>query len=274
MAYRPTNKPAGEMVDQYSPSETAEIPKENGGRRLRQRVPIVETLVREIVNGTFEPGLRLPTENELCERFGASRTVIREVMQDLTAYGLISSRPRVGATVRDPEHWDRLNPAVLKMELKFGLNAELYEPLIESRAIIEPEVAAMAAARAKPVHVRQIVAAYERLAAMRDPSSQERVEADIAFHRAVLRACGKWVFQKFGPLFDAAITARMDFVLKAGLFDPPFALQKHNRIVDAIIERNPREARQATLSVLALSKPTFSGYFEGDDSPDNRDKGA
>jgi len=43
--------------------------------------------------------------------------------------------------------------------------------------------------------------------------------------------------------------------------DPPFALKKHRRIVDAIIARNPGEARRAALSILALSKPTYADYF-------------
>ena len=67
-------------------------------------------------------------------------------------------------------------------------------------------------------------------------------------------------------MFDASIMARMALAQKAPRTDPPLALEKHRRIVDAIKGRNPSEARRATLSVLALSKPAFSDYFDDKES--------
>lgn len=235
--------------------------EERRSSKKRQREPIVEALIEEIISGMVPVGGPLPTEHQLVEVYGASRTVIREVIQDLVGLGLIETRPRVGARVCEPKKWDRLDPLVLNAELRHGLDASLYEPLIEARGIIEPEVAAMAALRAKPKDVENIKQAYEALAAMEDPTPEQRIINDIAFHRAVLAACGNWVFQRFAPVFDAAITARMDLAMRSDSIDPPFALAKHKRIADAIADRNPGEARQATLSVLALSKPTYADYF-------------
>lgn len=233
--------------------------------KRRHREPVVRALVERIASGVLECGAALSTEQEFAEEFGVSRTVIREVMQDLVGLGLIVTRPRVGARVEPRENWDRFSPIVLRALLDHGLDAAFYEPLIEARGLIEPEVAALAAARAKPSDIAEIEACFDRLAGLlssgRVLTSAERVSADIAFHRSILACCNNWVFQRFGLLFDAAIMARMALAEQAQGEDPPFALQKHRRIVDAIKARNPGEARKAALSVLALSKPSYADYF-------------
>ena len=239
-----------------------------GKRRTRE--PVVAELLTRIARGDIAIGGLMPTEQELVVEFGMSRTVIREVIQDLIGFGMIQTRPRVGARVQPVEQWDRFNPLVLKALLEHGLNADLYESLREARWLIEPEVAAMAAARATAEQIGEINAAFEKLADTVHPDKavtpEQRMAADIALHRAILGACGNWVFERFGPLFDASIMARMALAQQAPRTDPPLALEKHRRIVDAIKAHNPSEARRATLSVLALSKPAFSDYFDNEES--------
>lgn len=237
--------------------------------KRRNREPIVSELIERVASGTIPIGGFLPIEQDLVEEFGVSRTVIREVIQDLVNLGLIETRPRVGARVQPTENWDRFNPVVLKALLSYGLDAALYEPLIEARWLIEPEVAAMAAARAGKEDIKRIEQAFVFLEEMVNPARkvtpEERMSADIAFHRSILVTCGNWVFQRFGPLFDAAIMARMALAQQAAEDDPPLALEKHRRIVRAIQDRNPSEARRATLSVLSLSKPAYADYFDDKD---------
>ena len=239
----------------------------------RHREPVVIELVERIAKGTIFQDGYLPTEHELVEEFGVSRTVIREVIQDLVNLGLIATGPRVGARVQPREKWDRFSPIVLRALLEHGLDAEFYESLIEARGLIEPEVAAMAAARASATDLNHIKAYYDQLAALHDQDkvvkSSELMAAEIRFHRSILSASGNWVFERFGLLLDAAIMARMALAERSRDEDQPFALQKHRRIVDAIKERNPGEARRAILSVLALSKPAYADYFDNADK-DNR----
>lgn len=239
--------------------------------KKRHREPVVSELVERIACGKVFSNGYLPTEQELVEEFDVSRTVIREVIQDLVHLGLIETGPRVGARVRPRDQWDRFSPLILKALLAHGLDAEFYEPLIEARGLIEPEVAAMAAARATAADIENIEYCYEQLATLINrkvsATPQERVAADVIFHRSILSASGNWVFERFGLLFDAAIMARMALSQKSVDDDPPFELQKHRRIVDAIKARNPGEARRAALSVLVLSKPSYAGYFnEGRDA--------
>lgn len=72
----------------------------------------VDDLVAKIRGLISDEGLKvgdnLPTERELCERFQASRNTVREAMRILKAYGIVSVRPKVGATIID----DRMERAL------------------------------------------------------------------------------------------------------------------------------------------------------------------
>lgn len=89
----------------------ASIEKEAGaggapGATLTRAAPsAVDAIVANIRTLISEGGLRvgdsLPTERELCERFQASRNTVREAMRILKAYGMVTVRPKVGATIID-----------------------------------------------------------------------------------------------------------------------------------------------------------------------------
>lgn len=60
---------------------------------------VARALRKEIVDGVYPVGSQLPTEHELCERFGVSRYTIREALRRLRDDNLVASRPRAGTTV-------------------------------------------------------------------------------------------------------------------------------------------------------------------------------
>lgn len=80
---------------------------------IRSSIPsAVDAMVLKIRGLITEGGLgvgdSLPTERELCERFQASRNTVREAMRILKAYGIVTVRPKVGATIID----DRMERAL------------------------------------------------------------------------------------------------------------------------------------------------------------------
>lgn len=62
-----------------------------------------------ITEGTFRPGSQLPTEAELCEMLGVSRTVVREALRVLEDDGLVTRRHGVGTFVRNHQILKNLN---------------------------------------------------------------------------------------------------------------------------------------------------------------------
>ena len=67
-----------------------------------------------ITSGTYQPGSKLPTEAELCELLGVSRTVVREALRVLEDDGLVSRRHGVGTFVRN-------NPILKNLNFNFGI---------------------------------------------------------------------------------------------------------------------------------------------------------
>ncbi len=84
---------------------------------------IVVRLEKAILDGTYPPGTRL-RQDELCERFGVSRTPVREALRDLQARNLLIAVPNRGATVRLPSERDARELYDVRAELE-GYAAEL-----------------------------------------------------------------------------------------------------------------------------------------------------
>ena len=61
---------------------------------------LAQTLVNEIQNGRYPVGSTIPTEFELCEQFGASRSTVREAVKQLVQLGMVVRQPGVGTTVK------------------------------------------------------------------------------------------------------------------------------------------------------------------------------
>jgi len=60
---------------------------------------VARTLRKEIADGVYPVGARLPTEHELCEQFQVSRYTVREALRRLREDNLVASRPRAGTVV-------------------------------------------------------------------------------------------------------------------------------------------------------------------------------
>jgi DNA-binding GntR family transcriptional regulator len=61
---------------------------------------LAQTLVNEIQSGRYPVGSTIPTEFELCEQFGASRSTVREAVKQLVQLGMVVRQPGVGTTVK------------------------------------------------------------------------------------------------------------------------------------------------------------------------------
>lgn len=141
-----------------------------------------ERILELIVSSGLVPGDRLPTEVELAESLGFSRTIIREAIKILSALGRVQVRKRRGMFVSD-------SPGLLG-----GTAATTFVPtdldqvalLFEYRSTLESQTARLAAARATPAEVRAIErAATESEVAARAGDTDRFNRADDEFHEAV-----------------------------------------------------------------------------------------
>lgn len=207
---------------------------------------VVSSLGASIVRGDVAPGASLPPEHEIEATYRVSRSVVREAMKVLAAKGLISVRPRLGTHVRPPWEWVLLDRDVLSwMRTSEGIDPELLSALVETRAIIEPAAAGLAARRATLEDCERIGAA---LAAMIDGVDDPPVAiaADKAFHLAILDATHNPVLRSFRSAIDTILSAVFDLTVDAFKANLP----NHTAVAEAIYARDPERARAAMEKVL------------------------
>jgi len=159
-------------------------------RRLHEQV--LDALVESIVAEKFAPGDSLPSEAEMCDVYGVSRSSVREALRVLSEKGLIEVRHGLGTRVNPPERWDFMDPLVLSARRKNGAMAPIFNDLHEARRILESEVAALAAQRAGTEDRERLQAALDE---MRASLTDATVFADAAFtfHRTLFEATGNRV---------------------------------------------------------------------------------
>jgi DNA-binding FadR family transcriptional regulator len=144
---------------------------------------LIEAITERIQSGQYKRGDQLPTEKELIEEFGVSRTVVREAISNMKASGLVSTRQGKGAFVLDEgQRSFRIS------EENLSVVEEVLEAL-ELRIAIESEAAALAARRRTPADLQRIVEAAEAMDRA-IAAGESAVDFDIAFHRAIALATG------------------------------------------------------------------------------------
>lgn len=198
---------------------------------------ISRQLLENIISGNYQAGDRLPPERELANIFDVSRVVVREALGSLQAWGIISVRHGRGATVNPIDEWNTLDPQVLL--LLHG--DEAIHQLMETRRIIEPEMAALAAERITDAEL-EVLRANKDLP--ETDTMEEHVERDINFHLQIAKAT-------HNPVLLMVLTSTSD-LLREGrrrIFLVPGELPKarhwHQVIYEAIERRDPEAAREA-----------------------------
>ncbi|GAA0733207.1 FadR/GntR family transcriptional regulator [Sphingomonas japonica] len=204
------------------------------GRNLTGR--IVEDLGRSIVTETFRPGVAFPTEAELCLRYQASRPVVREAVKMLTAKGLLLARKRAGTVVQPEDSWNLFDPDVLSWMLQRDFSIDLLIDFTEIRMSIEPRAATLAAHSADGPQRRAILEAIDRMVEA-EHADTDALDADIAFHIAVLNASNNRFMRQFTDLIETTLrysirrTNEYKGVSRASARD-------HKKVADAIIGGN------------------------------------
>ncbi|CUX59760.1 GntR family transcriptional regulator [Agrobacterium deltaense Zutra 3/1] len=203
---------------------------------------ISSALRRDLSEGVFRPGDRLPSESELTREYSVSRTVVREAIAILRADGLVEARKGAGVfavEVKPPKELPFNDLAV-------GRISSVIE-LLELRTVFEVESAGLAASRRSAVQVEAIVDAHRRVGDCLAAGLPTR-DADFEFHLAIAQATQNRRFPEFLQLIRSGIIPRGELQGAApGSRPKDYNLhlqEEHARIVDAIIEGDADAARQ------------------------------
>lgn len=214
-----------------------------------------------IVSEHYPQGTILPPDSELLERFGVSRTVLREALKTLAAKGLIEARARIGTRVLPRERWNLFDGDVLAWHFELGPDVTFLRSLAEVRIGIEIEAAALAAERASPEQAAALAEWVNRMEAADTPADFARY--DLEFHKVVAEASGNLFMASISALVEMALTAA--FTISSPVNDAAALAETvnvHRRIANAISERDPAGARAAMRAAIAQGFERAAGRME------------
>lgn len=152
-----------------------------------------------IIQREMKPGDRLPTELELVDQFGVSRSTLREAMKVLSAENVVVIRQGSGTFV---SHGTGIGEDPLG--LNFTNQSKLIKNLFETRMLIEPNIAALAAQRATPEDIRKLKSLVMEMN-QAQVNSSAMAEMDVQFHTAVAECTHNDVLIRVVPIINESI---------------------------------------------------------------------
>jgi GntR family galactonate operon transcriptional repressor len=180
-------------VDHKDRPHRTDTAKGAGGSRSEI---LISQLIDRIISGVYPPGDTIPTEAQLGDAFGVSRTVVREAIKVLAEKQLVRVDRGRGTVVRPRGEWRMLDAANLSAQIRHGDREVVIRELIVMRKGIEPELAALAATSATPEAIASIGACVDALGRLVDDEPGYHI-ADGRFHEAIAEAAGVTIAVEF-----------------------------------------------------------------------------
>jgi GntR family transcriptional repressor for pyruvate dehydrogenase complex len=208
---------------------------------------IATSIRQSILTGALKVDDRLPTEEELAERFGVSRPTIREALKRLAAQNLVRSQrgPSGGTFVSRPSFDEARLSIFTTTTLLASIGEFELDEIADARAELEAVCCRLAARYRRD---SDIEAMHAELAAQQDPSLTDQAfcTSDVAFHRLIAEATQNRVV---GSLVHAILEALHPLANMTAVRyqDRSRVLAFHARLLGAI-EAGNGDAAAATIA--------------------------
>lgn len=215
---------------------------------------ILEYLARLIIEGKIKADEILPNEIALSGHFGVSRTMVRDILKTLESKGFIERKTNVGTRVMGIHSWNLLDEEVLDWSCGALTQSRFLLSLLELRLIIEPQAASLAALRANDDDLQELQSCYQRMADSISGTEEAEAfmdnEADIEFHKTIMKASGNLFVSQFGGTIRAALYHTI-YLSNRATKNTHQSLEAHKSVLEAIESRNSQQAYLRMANVLS-----------------------
>jgi GntR family transcriptional regulator, transcriptional repressor for pyruvate dehydrogenase complex len=214
---------------------------------------VAAQLQQLVVTHVLRPGEKIPSERELCETLGVSRTVVREAVRSLVVKGLLEVRQGGGTVVRSPDN--AIVTELMTMMLRAGPADVAFAHMHEVRRLLEIEIAGLAAERRTEDDLRNMEEQLRRMVLF-EQEHEHWAAADLAFHTAIATAT-------HNPLYPVLLNSIADMLMEVRLqairlAETPRVAQHYHRVILENIQRSDvAGARRAMEQHLYESESTF-----------------
>lgn len=207
-----------------------------------------EQIIQHILEQNMKPGDQLPNEYDLAHKLGVGRSTLREAIKRLVSRNVLETRQGAGTFVSKkngvPE--DPLGLTFIAAEGNIKLALELSD----TRILIEPQVAALAAHHATDEQIEKMrELCHEIKQAME--SGQDYIKQDTQLHCYIGECCGNTVLQNLVTIIGDAARISIEITKDR---HREVAFTEHWAIVQAIERRDADGARYAMLSHLNTAR--------------------
>jgi GntR family transcriptional repressor for pyruvate dehydrogenase complex len=220
-------------------------------RRTSLSAAVVEQLVAQILDGRLPAGTSLPPERTLTEEFGVNRQALREALQRLDQLGLVDIRHGDATRVRDYHRHAGLDllPRLLT-GTGGGVDREVVRSVMELRAAIGTDAAALCAARIRPGQVTELDHVVAELTAA-DPADIEALAVlDTRFWDLIIDGSDN-VCYRLSLNTLVGVYQPFDSIVRHLMADERRDADGHRTVVDAIAAGDAEGARAAARRLLA-----------------------
>ncbi len=224
------------------------------GREARLSDKVTDAILESIASNRLKPGDLLPTERELGEQFGVSRTVIREAIRALRAKGMLEVKGGSGVRIV------AVNEETVRESMRhFVKGSEMdYGKVDEVRRVLEVAAAGLAAERATPEDIERINETIEQMDnACEDIEST--VQFDIAFHRALAASTHNELFLVLHDSMGEMLLEVRRRNLSRGAERRRLVVEMHRRIRDAVEAHDAEAAKLAMIDHLGAVQAGWEG---------------
>ncbi len=212
---------------------------------------VEDAVVDAIQKKKLEPGTKLPSELELCEQFGVSRTVIREALRGLHARGLIDIQKGKGMFVRELSGQSAADP--LRLYLRMNFERSYVMDIVHARQILEPAVVALASKNRSQDDIARMAHDIELLKTCADDFT-ELSRIDTQFHVDIAKASGNALMPLLLEPIHRLIPEIKSTVYATVQEARDSAVLWHQKILDEIVRSDSESARRAMVEHLRIAE--------------------
>lgn len=209
---------------------------------------VIEQIQDNIMDGTFKKGDKLPSERDLSETMGVSRTSIREALRVLETMGVVESRQGEGNFICSNIEKSLLQP----LSMMFKLNEGSWSDIFELRNVLEIECARLSALRATELDYRELLDIIQKMEeeTLNKNKTEVLVELDKNFHNLLSSISKNYLIESLfittSNLFEKFIEdARYKIISYDASKGSTNLLNQHKRICEAIIKKDEHMASEA-----------------------------
>lgn len=202
---------------------------------------ILDNMIQAIKDRLWQPGSRIPTEQELAAAFSVSRNSIREAVKTLNKLGVLESRPGQGTFLST----DAISRILYAEFIERGYEDATLLDITEIRVLLESQSAYWAAMRASDEELEELRDILRQSNECMENNLECHDQVHFAFHEALVRLSKNSFVIRLLSSIHAEIEAQRAKYEEVSAYDQMDLIRDQEEIIEAILKREPEKARKA-----------------------------